>query len=196
MCSSDLHAALGRPASLLYLKGDSGIGGAIVIDQTPPLVIGAALGHLPIVPDGEPCLCGQRGCLVTVAGPDALLAAAELESFADAQGLTAALDEFVARERAGHPAARSAWRRGAAEIARTLQITALTVDPEVIVLGGFLADLAADVDEVFRSIQPHVAQAGEVIPAPVVASRLGRDAALRGALRAARDRLLEDPIGR
>ena len=66
--------------TLLYLKADSGIGGAIVLtdEDARARVIGAALGHLPVVPDGTRCACGQRGCLVTVAGPDVLLARSDL----------------------------------------------------------------------------------------------------------------------
>jgi predicted NBD/HSP70 family sugar kinase len=190
------HAALASHGSLLYLKSDSGIGGAIVLDQQPPLVVGAALGHLPIVPDGESCLCGQRGCLVTVAGPDALLAGAGMTALAAERGLAVALEQFVARVRAGDDLACRAWVVAAGEIARTLQITALTVEPDVIVLGGFLAELADDVDAAFRSIQPHVAQSREYEPARILASRLGRDAALLGAQHAARARLLADPLAR
>ncbi|MDL9979236.1 ROK family transcriptional regulator [Microbacterium candidum] len=188
------HAARGGIGSLLYLKGDSGIGGATVFDQTPPLVIGGALGHVPIVPDGELCACGQRGCLVTVAGPDILLERAGLTPFAEESGLTSALDEFIARVRAGEPAAIAAWSHGRTEIARALQITAMTLAPQLIVLGGFLADLAADVDATFASIQPHILGAGDYPTARVVASAFGKDAALVGAQRAARERLLADPL--
>lgn len=194
MASRAEHAARGGTGSLLYLKGDSGIGGAVVLDEDPPLVIGAALGHLPIVPDGELCLCGQHGCLVTVAGPDVLIERAGLADLAAHAGLTAALDEFVVRVRAGEPAATDAWTRGAAEIARALQITAMTMFPEVIVLGGFLAEFAAGIDRVFASIQPHIAQARDFLATRVVASAFGKDAALRGAQHAARERLLADPL--
>jgi predicted NBD/HSP70 family sugar kinase len=188
------HEAAGSPATLLYLKSDSGIGGAIVFDDGSPRVVGAALGHLPVVPGGELCLCGQRGCLVTVAGPDVLLAAAGLSSMADASGLSAATAEFAARVHAGEPRATEAWRAGAAEIARVLQIMALSVDPDVIILGGYLAALAGDVDAVFRTIQPRIAHAAELTPARVLGSPLGADAALRGALQGARERLLADPL--
>ena len=87
------------------------------------------------------------------------------------------------------------WQGAAREIARTLQIVALTVAPDVIVLGGFVAALAADVDAVFRTIQPRIAQAPVLPVAPVVGSALGADAALRGAQRDARMRFLSDPLG-
>ncbi|KQP68504.1 hypothetical protein ASF40_17745 [Microbacterium sp. Leaf288] len=188
------HASAGRPATLLYIKSDSGIGGAIVFDEDSPRVVGAALGHLPVVPGGQLCLCGQHGCLVTVAGPDHLLAAAGLAGLADQAGLAAASEEFVRRIRAGESAATGAWRAGVAEIARSLQIVALSVDPDVIVVGGYLASLADEVDAAFRAIQPRIAHAAELTPAPVIGSALGADAALRGAQHGARERLLADPL--
>ena len=75
-----------------------------------------------------------------------------------------------------------------------LQIVALSVDPDVIVLGGYLAALADDVDAVFRGIQPRIAHTAELTPARVLGSPLGADAALRGALQGARERLLADPL--
>ncbi|GAA5202852.1 ROK family transcriptional regulator [Microbacterium jejuense] len=188
------HAAVGGE-TLLYLKADSGIGGAIVLtDADGARVLGAALGHLPVVPGGVRCECGQHGCLVTVAGPDALLSRSGLGALAAEKGLTAALEAFVARVQQGAEPAASVWREAAGEIARTLQIVALTVAPDVIVLGGFMAALAADVDAVFRTIQPHIAHAPVLPIAPVIGSALGADAALRGAQRDARMRLLADPL--
>jgi predicted NBD/HSP70 family sugar kinase len=188
------HAVVGGE-TLLYLKADSGIGGAIVLtDADGARVLGAALGHLPVVPGGVRCECGQHGCLVTVAGPDVLLSRSGLAPLAVEEGLTAALDEFVAQVQAGAEPAASVWSEAAAEIARTLQIVALTVAPDVIVLGGFVAALAADVDAAFGAIQPRIAREPVLPVPPVVGSALGADAALRGAQRDARMRLLADPL--
>jgi len=188
------HASAGHPDGMLYLKADSGIGGAVVLGAHDPLVLGAALGHQPIVPDGLPCLCGQRGCLVTVAGPDVLLAAAGLGDAAAADGLSAALAEFTTRVHAAEPQAVAAWTPACAEVARAVQITALAFGPEVIVLGGFYADLAAGVDAVFRGIQPRLGGSSAVHVPRIVGSTLGADAALRGAQRDARARVTGDPL--
>lgn len=190
------HAAAGRPAQLVYLKSDSGIGGAVVVDGEAvegARHLAAALGHLPVVPDGERCACGQHGCLVTVAGPDVLLERAGLSSLAREAGLTSALEEFVRRIRAGEPAATAAWRAGAAELARALQILTLTIDPAVIVVGGYLAELADELQAMLRGIQPSIGGVA-LTPPPLLGSGLGRDAALIGAERAAVARLLADPL--
>ncbi|MFJ6416206.1 ROK family protein [Paeniglutamicibacter sp. NPDC091659] len=182
---------------LIYIKSNSGIGGAIILNGA--VVEGAhrlagAFGHMPIVPQGEPCGCGQRGCLVTVAGPDAVLHAAGLGPLLAARGLAVALDEFTDRVLAREPAALAAWDGAAGWIARALQILAMSFDPQAIVLGGFWARLADSVSEHFVGIRPvtwpDAAGEGTI----VVAGRQDGDAALLGAIWSARDRLLLDPL--
>ena len=97
---------------MIYIKSNSGIGGAIILNGA--VVEGAhrlagAFGHMPIVPEGEPCGCGQRGCLVTVAGPDAVLHAAGLGPLLASRGLAVALDEFADSRPGPRAAALAAW---------------------------------------------------------------------------------------
>ncbi|WP_448808257.1 ROK family protein [Agromyces bauzanensis] len=190
------HAAAGSPADLLYLKSDSGIGGALVARGelvTGRHGIAGAFGHLPIVADGAQCSCGQRGCLVTVAGPDAVLAAAGLDHLARTDGLAAALAEFVRRVGAGEPAAAAAWAGAADWIARTMQVLAMATDPDCIVLGGYWARMSDDLAQRFAANRPVVD--GRTVDGPVVvASAYGADAAIAGAERAMRLDALEDPL--
>ncbi|MET0977094.1 MAG: ROK family protein [Leifsonia sp.] len=179
----------------VYLKSDSGIGGALLSDG---LLIGGAhgiggsLGHIPIVPDGQPCECGQHGCLVTVAGPDAILAAAGLGERMATEGLKAATAELVRRIASGDPTAIAAWSFAEAWIARALQVFSMTLDPEVIVLGGYWAQLAPSIERAFRGNRPLVG--GDGWNPDVRAGALGVEAALRGAIEASRRRILSDPL--
>jgi len=181
---------------LVYLKSNSGIGGALISGGA--LVTGAhqlagALGHLPLVPQGEQCACGQRGCLVTVAGPDEILRAAGLGKELASDGLTAALAELIKRIRDGEPRAVAAWEAAVDWISRALQILTLALDPQVIVLGGYWASLADSVAESFARNRPDLGD-GAPLPWPdVVAGQLAQDAALMGAVWQSRDRLLRDP---
>ncbi|WP_026553949.1 ROK family protein [Arthrobacter sp. 35W] len=182
---------------MVYIKSNSGIGGAIIVDGT--VVAGAhdvagALGHLPLVPGGEQCGCGQRGCLVTVSGPDAVLRAAGLGRLLESDGLSAALDELVSRILAGEQHASAAWNDAAEWIARALQVLAMALDPRVIVLGGYWAPLADSIAESFAQNRPAAVPGDPWIGTAVVPGRLDRDAALLGALWSARDRLLLDPL--
>ncbi|ANJ25571.1 ROK family transcriptional regulator [Agromyces aureus] len=184
---------------LVYVKSNSGIGGAIITGGR--IVegahgVGASLGHLALIPDGPSCECGQIGCLVTIAGPDALLERAGLTRLVGDRGLAAALDEFSRRLDAGEPAATAAWNDALPWIARALQVLSLATDPSSIVIGGFWAAHAGSIERAFRANRPAVAEAfgrpASAIPT-VSAGRLGADAALLGAAWAARDRLLADP---
>lgn len=182
---------------VLYLKSNSGIGGAAIAGGR--LVVGArsmagAFGHLAVIPDGPPCLCGQRGCLATVAGPDVVLQAAGLEELLRSEGLTLALAEFVRRLRAGETRAVAAWEPASAWLAHALSILTLTFDPAVIVLGGYWAELTDTVEPHYLRLVPAVALAAGLAMPPILGGRLGADAALCGAAWSARERLLSDPL--
>ncbi|MBM7832178.1 putative NBD/HSP70 family sugar kinase [Agromyces cerinus] len=192
------RAVLSSTESMLYIKSNSGIGGAILLEGRPvegAHGVGGALGHIVIVPDGELCDCGQHGCLVTVAGPDVLLERAGLADLVAERGLAAAIDELSSQIAAGATPAAAAWDDALPWIARSLQVLSMATDPEAIVIGGFWAAHTASIEQAFRANRPTLAGPREGAPAipAVVAGRLGADAALLGATWAARDRLLADP---
>ena len=181
---------------LIYVKSDSGIGGAIITGGM--LVDGAhgyagALGHVAVDRDGALCECGQHGCLVTVAGPDVLLEHAGLGGMLRSDGLTAALAEFGSRIANGEPAATTAWNDGARWIGHTLNLWSLTTDPSHIVLGGYWSGLAESIAREFHAHRPSIARdlGSDTV---IEGSTLGAEAALLGALWSDRDRLLADAI--
>ncbi|MCL2595388.1 MAG: ROK family protein, partial [Promicromonosporaceae bacterium] len=53
------------PLDLAFLSIGTGIAAGLVLDGVMRRGLGAAgeIGHLPLVPDGPVCPCGQRGCL-------------------------------------------------------------------------------------------------------------------------------------
>jgi predicted NBD/HSP70 family sugar kinase len=111
-------AAVGEPDFVL-IKFDLGIGGAIVCAGSLQRGLngGASeFGHLILEPHGDPCPCGNRGCLETRAGASHVLALAAALS-----GHEVTLADFVADAVAGHPgyqqllaaaAERSGWGVG------------------------------------------------------------------------------------
>lgn len=102
-------------------------GGGTVIGAT-----GAAgeFGHIPVIPDGEPCTCGQRGCLeVYVSG------AGLARRYAAAGGGERSSHEIVGRL-GSDPVADSIWADAVDVLAQGLNILTLLLDPGVIVLGG------------------------------------------------------------
>lgn len=55
----------------VYLTMSTGVGGGIILDgrlHRGRLGTAGELGHVPIVPGGEPCACGLRGCLEAYVG--------------------------------------------------------------------------------------------------------------------------------
>ncbi len=182
---------------VLYLSGDGAITAA-VISGGRPLVgahgLAATFAHLPVVQGGVRCDCGQSGCLATVAAPEVVLERAGLADFAAANGRAAALEELVARVADGDDRARWSWLDAALWIGRTLQVVVPTVDPAAVVVGGYWAPLLGDIDAAFRANRPTIG-GGALRSIPTLApARLGPDAALVGARRQARERLVADPL--
>jgi glucokinase len=93
------------------------------------------IGHIVVRPGGPRCGCGQLGCLEAVAS-----AAAVARAYQARTGAAADAVEVVARATAGEPAAARIWREAIDALADGL-LTGLTLfDPELIVIGGGLAE--------------------------------------------------------
>ncbi len=144
-----------------YLYFGVGLGGCMVHDGAP--LRGAhsnagEIGHLPLMPGGEPCPCGNRGCLERYLSLEAL-------------------------ERRAKKIGRAGWVKEAAPLFQSAIVTIENLfDPETIVIGG-LADhelLTALLDA--ASPLPHsvAERTGRAAPR-VTLSASGPDAVLRGA---------------
>lgn len=134
--------ALPDLADMIYLKSDTGIGGIVVTGGE--ILRGAhnlafTPGHMVVEPFGEQCGCGQRGCLVTVAGPEAVLADAGLADLLAESGQTVAESELLARAEAGDPRALAALTHAAEWLGRFINMMYIAADPSVVVLGGYWA---------------------------------------------------------
>ena len=132
----------------------TGVGGGIVVDGrvlAGKNGIAGEWGHDPLpwpADDERPgpaCYCGRAGCLETfLSGPG-------LErDHARATGSTLPPSEIVARAAQGDAAARATLARHADRLARGLASVINVLDPDVIVLGGGLSNLAHLYDEVPR----------------------------------------------
>jgi fructokinase len=124
----------------------TGTGAGIVIDGrllAGPNAIAGEWGHNPLPwpqPEelpGPPCYCGKRGCIETFASGPGLAA-----DFAWAAGRNLTAVEIAAAADAGDPQARGALARHAGRLARGLASVVNVLDPQVIVLGGGLSNLA------------------------------------------------------
>lgn len=191
------RAALSGIADLVYLTGDTGVACAVVsggVALRGAHGLAPTFGHLPVVQDGVRCECGQRGCLATVASPEVVLERAGLDDFAATHGRAAALDELVLRIEAADDRARWSWLDAARWVGRTLQLVLPTVDPAIVVVGGYWARLVGDIDTAYRANRPALAGGALQAVPPITPARLGADAPLLGARHQARERLVAGPL--
>ena len=141
---------------------------------------GGEWGHTPLPwmqPDefpGPRCWCGRDGCLETfVCGP-ALAADCDGPGARDAGSIPA-------RAAAGEAKAAAALARHADRLARGLGMIANILDPDVIVLGGGLSNMAHLYTEVPPLMARHVF--GDVARTPIVQARHGDSSGVFGAAR-------------
>ncbi|MGI5472401.1 ROK family protein [Streptomyces sp. CA-132043] len=178
-----LGAGRGHPV-VLFVPVGTGVGGAVLLDGLPFAGShwrSAELGHLVLRPGGEPCGCGQRGCLDTLAGGAAIArryAAARGAANGDAgPAVTAA--EVARRATAGDAAAARVWDEAADAMAEGLLAAVTLFDPGVLVLGGGVSQAG---DQLLVPLRRHLERrvAFQVLP-DIVRAELGERAGRIGA---------------
>lgn len=179
-CYAELLWGAGRDFdSFLYLKLHSGVGGAFVLNRR--IVSGATgvageFGHMVVVPGGERCRCGGRGCLESVVGVPAIV-----RSLAVSYGHTPEWEEVLARIEAGEALTLDAFRDAHEVIGRATASLCNILNPQAVVLGGALSRAVGDIEErVAEGIAHHALPA--CADTAVRVGRLGRSAAALGAV--------------
>lgn len=141
---------------------------------------GGEWGHVPL-PWMQPaefpgprCWCGQHGCLETFLSGPALAADCDGPGARDASGLPA-------RAAAGDERAQAALARHADRLARALAMITNILDPDVIVLGGGLSNMA----HLYRDVPALMARHGfgDVARTPLVQAKHGDSSGVFGAAR-------------
>ena len=188
-----LRGAADGARDVLYVSGEVGIGGGLIVDGRPldgHRGYAGEIGHLAVNPDGRRCGCGATGCWETEVGEAALVRRAGIAD--DDAGESA-----VARVLEAADAGDETARRAIADVGRWTGIGLASLvnvlNPEVVVLGGLLARLhprIADVvdDELRRRATTALREGLTVRPA-----RFGADAPLLGAAELALEPCLADP---
>ncbi|WP_149180562.1 ROK family protein [Streptomyces sp. TRM49041] len=184
-----------RARSFLYLSGEIGVGGAVVVEGE--LLRGAhgfagEIGHVVAEAEGPECRCGSRGCLEQYAGQAALLRGAGIDEDAGGPGVA----ELERRAAAGDALAVAALERAGRMLGLVVSGAVNLLDPEAVVLGGVFRPLmpwlgpAAD-GELSRRVVSGLWPAGG---GRLRASSSSGDAARGAAALVVRD-VVTDPVG-
>jgi predicted NBD/HSP70 family sugar kinase len=179
-------------ADVVYLSGEVGVGGGLIVDGQP--LIGAAgyageVGHVPVNPAGATCRCGSVGCWETEVGERALLRRAGRPGSSG----RAAVDEVIAEAEAGSAKALAALSETGEWLGIGLAGLVNLFNPTLVVLGGVFGRMAPFVeDEVEDALDRRALRAPRDV-VRVVPTSLGADATLIGAAETAFEPFLVDP---
>ena len=134
---AEVRTGAARGASdVVYVMLSSGVGGGLVLNGslfTGHSGMTGELGHVQVDPEGELCRCGNRGCLETVAGAQALLARLRVQLRREI-----GLVEAVERAHAGDELCRRMFREAGVAAGRVAGGICNVVNPELVIVGGDL----------------------------------------------------------
>lgn len=171
-----VFGAVRGQSSYVHVSIGTGIAASLVVEGRA--VSGHAggageLGHTPVHPGGEPCPCGQRGCLEVYASGAGLA-----RRYAQRTGTARTAAEVAARLD-DDPAARQVWAEGAEALALGLATCTQLLDPQTIVIAGGLAQAGELLTTPVEAALTELLQWRE--PPALTVTSLGTDAARLGA---------------
>ncbi len=133
----------------------TGVGGGIVFHgklHEGPQHIGGEWGHNILEPDGPPCYCGKRGCVETfLSGPGLAR-----DYAAHGGDDTLAAKDIVLLAEKGNSRAEAALQRYLERFGRALSVVINILDPDAIVLGGGMSNIARLYTDGRHSVARHV----------------------------------------
>ena len=133
----------------------TGVGGGIVFHgklHEGPQHIGGEWGHNILEPDGPPCYCGKRGCVETfLSGPGLVR-----DYAAHGGDDTLAAKDIVLLAEKGNSRAEAALQRYLERFGRALSVAINILDPDAIVLGGGMSNIARLYTDGRHSVARHV----------------------------------------
>ena len=152
---------------------------------------GAEFGHMIVVPNGEPCGCGQRGCLERYCSATyiAQRTTRQIEDCGRESSLKAVLadkgsidaKDINEARKAGDRLAAEMWDQGAMYLALACVNICRILDPDEIVFGGGMANAG---DDLLNPVQEHFQRLHWNLTKPLTKlalAQLGNDAGAIGA---------------
>jgi len=167
---------------LLGMVVSTGVGGGLVLDAAPydgRTGNAGHVGHVVVDQDGEPCSCGGRGCVETVAAGPRMAQWARKNGWDAPAGADA--KELADAANAGNPVALQAFRRGATAVAAMIASVSAVCDLDLVVVGGGVAKSGALLFDPLREALSTYARLDFLRGLRVLPAELGSDAGLVGA---------------
>lgn len=177
--------------NLIFLVGEVGIGGGIIIEGDPmggAGGYGGEVGHVVVDPSGSTCRCGSQGCWETTIGRHSIIRAAGRDP--DSDDVVDVIDAAMRGEARARAALDEAGRWLGIGLANLVNV----FNPQAIVLGGHLRLLHPQVASI---VEQHIGRAvpGAREQVQVLVAALDGDSSIVGAAESAFASLLDDPIG-
>lgn len=188
----------GVPAEegILLLYGEMGVGGSFQKNSEilrGDAGMGGQFGHLTVNPDGPPCYCGRSGCLETYVGVGPLSKALEDAGVRRSSSAAVRVSEALSAVEAGsRPAARELASQGR-WLARAASTLTAIFDPRLIILGGYLTQLAPLLTPTFTEELTRTSSGEFLHDTKTVVSQLGINAVLDGGIDTAIEALVRSP---
>ncbi len=181
-------------SSSVFITIGTGIGSGIIINGrvwSGAHGVGSELGHSILELDGEPCTCGNRGCVERYCSATAIIRMAR-EQLArhpessmmdscegDLKKLNARMVLDAAKE--GDSTAVKVFRRFIRALSMTVANVVNILDPEMIVLGGGVAKAGTFLLDAVRADVPNYVLYKDLPFGRIELARLGSDAGIIGA---------------
>jgi glucokinase len=124
------------------------------------------IGHIPVDPNGELCVCGQRGCLEMVASGSAVARQWPTDHPRPVQDL------FEAAVR-GDALAIEVRQRFIDNVASAVRVLVLTVDVDDVVIGGGITSLGTPLLEAIRGVLADWSARSQFLASLELPSRIG-----------------------
>ncbi|HEX6233779.1 MAG TPA: ROK family protein [Jiangellaceae bacterium] len=179
---------------VIYLSGEVGVGGGVLVDGRPLAGVGGyagEVGHLPLADRDVRCRCGSFGCWETQVGENALLVAAGRPA---GEGLAAVRDVVRAAQQQD-PIAAAAVEKAAHWLGVGTGALVNVFNPAIIVFGGALAEVFRAATPIVRAGLDSTAMAAAAEQVRLAPQALGDDSVLLGAAELAFRDVLTDPLG-
>lgn len=168
--------------SMLGMVVSTGVGGGLVLrGQAFAGRTGNAahVGHVIVEPDGDPCTCGGRGCVETVASGPNLVRWARRQGWQAPEHADAA--HLAAAAKSGEEIALAAFERGGRAVGLAVVATAAVCDLDLAVLGGGVAQAGELLFNPVRATLTRHARLSYLDTLRVLPATLGGQAGLIGA---------------